>query len=65
MLVKNSVRNLKKTQHFTITKNSLLMLFKETIAVYKENHKKPINTKRTVTDSYVNGTYCYHWALGG
>jgi hypothetical protein len=26
------------------------MLFKEVIAVYSENHTKPINTKRSITD---------------
>jgi hypothetical protein len=41
---KNSVRTAKKTQHFTITKINWLTLFKEIIAVYSENHTKPINT---------------------
>jgi hypothetical protein len=41
----NSVRISKKTPHFTITKISLLMLFKEIIAVYSENHTTPIHTK--------------------
>jgi thioredoxin-related protein len=40
----------KRTQHFTITKISLLMLFKEIICVYCEKHTKPINTKYNVTD---------------
>jgi hypothetical protein len=47
---KNSVRTAKKTQHFTITKINWLTLFKEIIAVYCENHTKPINTKCRVTD---------------
>jgi hypothetical protein len=51
MLFKNSVRTSKRTPHFTITKINWLMLFKEVIAVYSENHTKPINTKRNITDS--------------
>jgi hypothetical protein len=43
MLFKNPVRTSKKTLHFTITNINWLMLFKEIIAVYTENHKKPIN----------------------
>jgi hypothetical protein len=34
---------LKKTEHFTITKISWLMLFVEIVAVNSENHKKPVN----------------------
>jgi hypothetical protein len=33
-----------KTQLFTITKTNWSMLFKEIIAVYSEDNKKPINT---------------------
>jgi hypothetical protein len=50
LIFKNSVCTAKKTPHFTITKINLLMLFKEIIADYSENHMKPINTKSTVTD---------------
>jgi len=50
MLFKNSVRTSKRTPHFTITKINWLMLFKEIIAVYTENHTKPINTKYRVAD---------------
>jgi hypothetical protein len=39
----NSYRTAKKTQHFTITKINCLTLFKEIIAVYRENHMKFIN----------------------
>jgi hypothetical protein len=45
IIFKNLVRTSKRTPHFTITKINWLMLFKEIIAVYSENHKKPINTK--------------------
>jgi hypothetical protein len=50
MLFKNSVRTSKRTLHFTITKINWLMLFKEIIAVYIENHAKPINKKYSITD---------------
>jgi hypothetical protein len=44
------VRTAKKTAYFTITKINRLTLFKEIIAVYSENHNKPINTKFRITD---------------
>jgi hypothetical protein len=50
MLFKNSVRTSKRTPNFTIAKINWLMLFKEIIAVYSENHAKPINTKFSITD---------------
>jgi hypothetical protein len=50
MLFKNPVCTSKRTPHFTITKINWLMLFKEVIAVYSENHAKPINTKCSITD---------------
>jgi hypothetical protein len=42
---KNSVRTVKKTQHFTITKISLLMLFNKIITVHTENYMKDVITK--------------------
>jgi hypothetical protein len=50
MLFKKSVHTSKRTPHFTITKTNWLMLFKEIIAVYSENHAKPINTKCSIND---------------
>jgi hypothetical protein len=50
MLFKNSVRISKRTPNFTITKINWLMLFKEIIAVYSENHAKPLSTKFSITD---------------
>jgi hypothetical protein len=47
---KNSVRTSKRTPNFTITKIKWLMLVKEIIAVYSENHAKPINTKCCIID---------------
>jgi hypothetical protein len=48
IIFKNSFRTSNRTQYFTITKINWLML--EIIAVYTENHTKPTNTKRGVTD---------------
>jgi hypothetical protein len=50
MLFKNSVRTSKRTPYFTVTKINWLTLFKEIIAVYIENHAKPINAKYSITD---------------
>jgi hypothetical protein len=49
MLFKNSARTSKRTPNF-ITKINWLMLFKQIIAVYSENHAKPINTEWSSTD---------------
>jgi hypothetical protein len=58
-----------KTQHFTITKINWLTLFKEIIAVYTENHKKPIITlcgqNAELLIIKAGGRYSYHWALKG
>jgi hypothetical protein len=40
------------------------MLFKEIIAVYSENHAKPINTKCNFTIK-ADGSYSYRSALKG
>jgi hypothetical protein len=42
-----------------------LMLFKEIITVYSENHTKPINTLCEQNEELViaGGTYSYHGAL--
>jgi hypothetical protein len=50
MLFKSTVCTSKRTPNFTITKINWLMVFKEIIAVYSENHAKPINTKCRITD---------------
>jgi CRISPR/Cas system-associated protein Csm6 len=44
IIFNNSVRTALKTQHFTITKINWLTLFRKIIAVYSENHTKPLNT---------------------
>jgi hypothetical protein len=50
IIFKNSVRTSKRTPHFTITKFNLLMLFKEILAVYTDNHTKHYKYKMQVTD---------------
>jgi hypothetical protein len=45
MLFKNPARTSKRTPHFTITKVNWLMLFKEIIAVYSDDHTEPVNTE--------------------
>jgi hypothetical protein len=64
IIFKYSVRTAKKTQPITITKISWLMLFKEIIAVYSENHVKPINTLCEQNSELLivkaGGTYNYH-----
>jgi hypothetical protein len=65
--LKNSARTAKKTQHFTITKINWLTLFKEIIAVYTENHRKPLQTlweqgtKLLIIKA--GGTHSYHWVV--
>jgi hypothetical protein len=44
IVFKNVVLTLKKTQPITNKKINWLTLLKETIAVYFENHKKPVDT---------------------
>jgi hypothetical protein len=63
IIFKNSVRTTKKTQHFTITKINWLMLFKEIIAVYAENHMKPILQNKELLTVEAGGAHGCHWAL--
>jgi hypothetical protein len=59
VIFKNSVH----TAHFTITKIKWLMLFKEIISVYSDNHIEPMNINTEVLIVKVTGTYSYHSAL--
>jgi hypothetical protein len=65
ILFKNSARTSKRTPNFTITKINWLMLFKEIIVVYSENHTKPINTNSTLLTVEADGSYSYRSALKG
>jgi hypothetical protein len=48
IIYKNSGLTPKRTPNFAITKINRLMLFKEIIAIYSEEHIKLINTKCSV-----------------
>jgi hypothetical protein len=63
IIFKNSVRTAKKTPHFTVTKFNRLTPLKEIIAVYSENHARPIDKKGTITDFKAGDTYICHWNL--
>jgi hypothetical protein len=61
----NSVRTSKRTPHFTVTKINWLTLFKEIIAVYSENHAKPIIQNAALLTVKADGSYSYFSALKG
>jgi hypothetical protein len=69
IIFKNLARTSKRTPDFTITKINWLMLFKEVIAVYTENHMKSTHTKYTVTDNYrrwyINLPLGFKWVMSG
>jgi hypothetical protein len=48
VIFKKSLRTSKTTPHFAIAKINWLKLFKEIIAVYSQNHTKPLNKKYRV-----------------
>jgi hypothetical protein len=68
MTYKNEVRTSQETHYVSATKTNRLMLFRETIAVYRENNMKHKNTfsGQDAEILYVKagGTYSNHWALG-
>jgi hypothetical protein len=57
----NSVPTSQKAHYVSITKTNMLMLFRETVAVYCENHTKHTNTfcrkNSEVLDIETCGTY--------
>jgi hypothetical protein len=59
----NSVRTAEKTQIFTVTKINWLTPFKEIIAVYCEDHTKPIEKNEGLLVFEAAGTCSYHWSL--
>jgi hypothetical protein len=69
LIFKNSVPTSKKTQRVSIIKINWLMLFREIIAVYSENHMESINTLCEQNVELLNvkagGRYSYHCALKG
>jgi hypothetical protein len=54
-------------KHSTTIKFNWLMVFKEMITVYSENHMEPTNTlcgqNAELLISKLGGTYRYYWAL--
>jgi hypothetical protein len=62
MIVKNPVRTSQETHYISSTETNRLMLFRETVAVCRENHVEHINTLCGQTAEFLNvkssGTYC-------
>jgi hypothetical protein len=69
MLYKNSVRTSQETHYVSATKASQLMLFRETITVYCENHTEHTSTPSgQIAEFYyviAGGIYSNHSALKG
>jgi hypothetical protein len=67
IIFKKSVLASKTSQHISMTTVNWLMLFKEIIAVYSENHAKPINTlcghNSELSNVKVAGACSKHYAL--
>jgi hypothetical protein len=64
------IQSIPQTEHNTSLLQRLTgILFKEMLAVYSENHMKPINTlcghNTELLIVKVAGTYSYHWVLNG
>jgi hypothetical protein len=62
--MKNPVRTSQETHYASATKTNQLMLFRETVAVYCENHTEHIDTlcgqNAELPIVKVRGTYSYH-----
>jgi hypothetical protein len=57
MIYKNSFRTSQETHHVTATKPNRLMLFRETVAVYCENHMEHTDPVLTSQEThYVSAT---------
>jgi hypothetical protein len=69
MICKNSVRTTQDTGYVSSTKTNQLILFREKVTVYCENHTKPTNALcgQNAEFYYVkaDGIYGNHWALKG
>jgi hypothetical protein len=63
----NLVCTSQETHYVTATKPHRLMLFRETVAVYIENHTEHTNTLCGQNAEFWNvkagGIHIYHWAL--
>jgi hypothetical protein len=69
MLYKNSVHTSQETHYVSATKPNRLMLFRETVAVYCENHTEHTDTLYGQNVEFwfakAGGTYRNHWTLKG
>jgi hypothetical protein len=65
----DSVRTSQETHYVSATETNWLILFRETVAVYCENHMQYINTMCWQNTDYVKvkagGAYCYECDLNG
>jgi hypothetical protein len=60
---KNSVRTSQETHYVSATKPNRLMLFRDTVAVYCENHTELCGQKAEFLNVIADGTYNYHYNL--
>jgi hypothetical protein len=69
IIFKHSFHASKKTQPISITRINWLMMFKEIITVYSENHMKPINILCGQNEELMivksGSKYSYYWPLKG
>jgi hypothetical protein len=67
--ISNSVRTSQETHYVSVTKPNRLFLFRETVAVYCENHTEHKDTLCGQNAGFqcvkAGGTYSDHWALKG
>jgi hypothetical protein len=59
-LYKNSVRTSQETHYVSATETNRLMLFRETVAVYRENHTEHINTLGRLHSTQLQHTVIYY-----
>jgi hypothetical protein len=65
-MYKDSVRTSQETHYVSATKTNRLMLFRETVAVYCENHTEHIYTLWAECRGFnvkADGTQTYDWTL--
>jgi hypothetical protein len=65
-MYKNSVRTSQETHYVFVTKPNRLMLFRETVAVYCENHTDTLCGQNAEFQCVKpGGIYSSHWVLRG
>jgi hypothetical protein len=69
IIYKNWVRTSQETHYVSATKTNRLMVFRETVAFYCENHTEHTNTLYGHNAEFLcvkaGGAYSNHWALKG